>query len=131
MRVGAAERLDVEPEVVERARTEVLDDDVAHRHELQDQLATLCGTEVDPEAALVAVDGDELRRHVRLAAEHAALVGERAVLDPDHVGALILQQLPGLRSGHELRELEDAQPASGPWPGSGARGDLEAGLAER
>ena len=109
-RIGAAEGLQIEPEVVERAGSEVLDHHVAHRHEPQDQLPSFRRAEIDPEAALVAVDRHELRRHVRRTAEHAALVGEGAALHADHIGTLVAEELAGLGSGHELRELEDAQP---------------------
>ena len=75
-----------------------------------------------PRLRLFAVDGDELRRHVRRTAEHAALVGEGAALDADHVGAVVAEELAGLGPGHELRELEHAQPGERRPAGCRARG---------
>src|SRR5205823_664356 len=97
----AAQRFDVEPEVVERAGSEVLDHDVARRDELEHQRVSFRRPQVDAETALVAVDRDELRRHVRRAAEHAALIRERPALHPDDVGAEVAQELSRLRSRHD------------------------------
>ena len=129
--LASRRRLQIEPEVVERAGPEVLDHHVADGHEPQDQLPSFRRAEIDPEAALVAVDGDELRRHVRRTAEHAALVGEGAALHADHIGAVVAEELAGLGSGHELRELEDAQTRERALTGFGTRRDREPRLGER
>src|SRR3954471_15765077 len=86
VRVRPPQRGDVEAEALERARSEVLHDDVALADEREREATALLRGQVDAEAALAPVDGDELRRHVRLAAEDATLIGKRLTLDADDVG---------------------------------------------
>ena len=112
-RVDGAQRLVAEPQPLERARLEVLEHDVGLGDEPLEQRHALRRAQVDAEAALVAAAGDEAVREPAAVA-HARRVGEGAVLDLDHVRALIGERAPDLVADHDDPEVDDAQPVQRP-----------------
>ena len=108
----------VEAELLEHARREVLDDDVARCDELLREREAVGMTEVERDAALAEVARVEQRRllvelrvvvrpHRR--AEPDA-VGPLHGFDLDHVGAQRREPRGGERARPERGEVEDAQP---------------------
>ena len=86
--------VEVEPDLVEHPRRVVLDDDVAGRDELVEQLDATLVAEVERHALLVGVQAGEDRRPLppvvfgeRHAGEQAGAVGACRRLDVDHLGA--------------------------------------------
>jgi hypothetical protein len=95
---------------VERARLEVLDQNVgALQHLHQHRTAALRG-EVEANRALVAVDANEIRRVLIMERRSpvAYLVAGRR-LDLDHVGAVIGKDLGAVGSAQHPREINHAQ----------------------
>ena len=94
-----------------RARSVVLDQDVALPGEVEEELATIRRREVDAQAALVAVDG-----HVRgalvlgLDLHRAPLRVAARRLDLEDVGTEVGQHHRAVRPGEQLAEVEDADP---------------------
>ena len=88
--VNLADRVVVEPQFLDHAGAEVLDQDVEAGRELEQQVAAFFGAEVDRDAALVAVPGDEVLGVLDGAAlpgEAAAGIAHSGPLHLDHVCA--------------------------------------------
>ena len=110
-----AQRLVTQPQAVEYARPEILDDGVGLRAQLAQPLDLRRVLEIDRDAALVAIDRCEVftvlgamiaRAHRRPAPHVVAAVGP---LDLDHVGAEVGEQRSGERPGGDLPEFEYLQ----------------------
>ena len=94
VRIQLLHPLPAQPEVLEHARREVLDDRVALDDELLDQLAPLRLGEVEGDVELVAVHVQEVRARLpplvvvggHHAAEHAQAVGTSRRFDVDDLG---------------------------------------------
>ena len=99
----------VELEIGHRAGPQVLDQHVRALRELAENLFSFRGLEIQRQRPLVAVEPDEARR---LAVEEgrcgANLIAAVGVLDLDHVGAQIGEDLPRPRPGQDARKLENA-----------------------
>src|SRR6266540_366419 len=88
--VGVEQRARVEAEVGHRAGSEVLDDDVGSRREPAEHIPARVLLEVERDAALAAVEADEvpaLAVDERL--EPARKVATARILDPDDVGIVL------------------------------------------
>ena len=97
---------------VERARLEILDQDVGRLQHLQQHGAAAFGGEIEPDRALVAVDADEVGRV--LAMERRAPVAHLVAggrLDLDHVGAVVGKDLRAVGSAEHARKIDHAQSA--------------------
>ena len=124
----------VQPQPLRLGRRQVLDEDVCLREQIQQQLAALVRLDVEAEAELVGVEVHE--REAALAVLEVARVGrDRAgrvtlgVLDLDHLGAEVGEQLAGVGRGEEAAVLDDRdafQQAPGGLAVVGLRGQLEA-----
>src|SRR3981189_267311 len=104
--VGVARDPVAKAEAIEHAVTEIVDQHVGLPHELQDNLLALRRAQVEREAALVAVIGNEMAA-VASAAEAAERIAAVAVLDLGHRGAEVGEQHPGKRAGDHGGELDD------------------------
>ena len=95
---------------VERARLEILDQDVGALQQLHQHGAPAFGGEVEPDRTLVAVDADEIGRvfavERRSPVAHLVAGGR---LDLDHVGAVIGENLRAIGSAEHPREIDHAQ----------------------
>src|SRR6478735_917568 len=95
---------------VERARLEILDQDVGALQHFHQHGATALGGEVEPDRALVAIDADEIGGV--LAVERRSPVAHLVAggrLDLDHVGAVIGEDLRAIGSAENPREVDHAQ----------------------
>src|SRR5688572_4085215 len=99
-----------EAHAVERARREVLDQDIAVLHQRLDHRFALRALRVDGDRALVVVQHREIETvHVRDVAELPARdVAFARALDLDDVGAEPGEELRARRSRLDVREVEDA-----------------------
>src|ERR1700755_1124463 len=79
---------------VQRARLEILDQNVGALQHLEQDLAAAFGGEVEPDRAVVAVDADEIRRVLVMERRPpvAYLVAGRR-LDLDYIGAVVGEDL--------------------------------------
>ena len=95
---------------VERARLEILDQDVGGLQHLHQHGAAAFGGEVEADRALVAVDADEIGRVLLVEgrAPVAHLVAGRR-LDLDHVGAVVGEDLRAIGAAEHAREVDHAQ----------------------
>ena len=113
-RVDRGQRRVVQAPLGERARPEVLEDDVDLGRERAEQVAALRATQVDRHRPLVAGDG---RPPQALAVGDDSPAAHRVAglggLDLDHLGAVVAEELAGERAGDEAAELED--PEAGEW----------------
>ena len=95
---------------VERARLEILDQDVGALQHLHQHRAAALGSEVEPDRALVAVDADEIGRvfavERRTPVAHLVAGGR---LDLDHVGAVVGEDLRAIGSAEHARQIDHAQ----------------------
>src|SRR6185312_10717821 len=94
----------------QRTWTEILDDDVAFRGELAQQIAPAFAGQIERDAFLVACFRQP---HQRVAAfgvgpEPAQRVAGAGRLDLDHLGAELAQNGGAMRAGDESAEIEDA-----------------------
>ena len=93
----------------------VVDEDVAGRHQLAQDLLVRVGLQVEGDGALVAVQrhigGAHLLGVRRLAG--VALAVAARLLDLDHVGAEIPEGLGGVGAEHELGQVYNAQAVQG------------------
>ncbi|ABA53072.1 hypothetical protein BURPS1710b_A1263 [Burkholderia pseudomallei 1710b] len=107
-RVERRQHVVAEPPALQRAGTEVLDDDVRRRRELAKQPLTVRVPEVERHRALVARDHLPPERHV--VAPRAVLAGgvARRMLDLDHVGAVIGEHRRRERAGEQRRRVDHA-----------------------
>jgi hypothetical protein len=111
-RVDAPERVPAEREIVHGPRLEVLDHHVPAAREIQEQCLALWVLEVERDAALPAVHGEEVRRlPVRRAGRRplAAVVSTVRMLDLDHLGPVVAEDLGRERSRDDAREVDDPQ----------------------
>ena len=112
--VHRAKGLVSQTEVVHRSRLEVLDEDVTPADEVDDERPPARVLQIDGDAPLAAVDREEVGS---LAVGRAgrgpvpAVVAPSRVLDLDHLGAVVAQDLGGERTGDDAREVDDADPA--------------------
>ena len=126
-RVALHERVDPEPEALEDAGAEVLDEHVGAVDELQQHLAVGLGLEVEGDGLLVAVGGEEVRRlAVVLGADErrpppAGVVAAARGLDLDDAGAEVAHHHRGVRPGQGTGEVDDQDAVQraghGPHPG--------------
>ena len=123
--VDGAQRLPAEPEVVHRPGLEVLDQDVAPSGEIEDQRLAPRVLEVDRDAPLASVDREEVRG---LAVGRAgrrplpAVVSALRMLDLDHLGAVVAEDLGRERSRDDTREVDDPEVFERPGHASPPRG---------
>jgi hypothetical protein len=95
---------------VQRARLEILDQDVGAFQHLHQNGAPALGSKIEPDRALVAVDADEIGRI--LAMERRSPVAHLVAggrLDLDHVGAVIGEDLRAIGAAEHAREIDHAQ----------------------
>src|SRR5215470_3442338 len=108
-REALGERLGAESHLLEGAGTEILDEDVGAPDQLQQPLDVGGLLEIEGDAALVGVDGEEARRNAlpegRAPAARVVTLGP---LDLDDVGAHVAEDLRGDGPGQILRDLDDA-----------------------
>ena len=106
----AAQLVGAQPEAGEHARPVVLDHHVAGGREPPHQLDAFRGLEVDHDAALVAVERDEIDA---VGTDEMRLHGARQIalrrLQLDDLGAEIAQHLRAIRPRQDLRHVEDEQ----------------------
>jgi hypothetical protein len=99
---------------VHRAGAEVLHDDVGSFREPQEKLLPLGRVQVEPDVELVAVQGEEGRRHLfpekTLGRDVPHQVAAGRHLDLDHLGAEEAEVVRGGRPEDPRRHLEDAHP---------------------
>ena len=95
---------------VERARLEILDQDVGGLQHLHQHRAAAFGGEVEADRALVAVDADEIGGVLvvegRAPVAHLVAGGR---LDLDHVGAVVGEDLRAIGAAEHAREIDHAQ----------------------
>jgi len=110
--VDGRHALPVEAEARHHARAEVLDEDVGALDQAPGDRLALGALEIEREAPLVAVRGEEEDAHavlVEVASGPVALPEPAARrLDLDHVGAEVGEELDAGRPEEELGEAEDA-----------------------
>ena len=114
----------VEPESGEPAGPEVLDEDVAARDQATQDLGPLRAPQVEPDAALVPIDGEEVGGRPRAGRllpdpRRPPAAGRVALgrLDLDDVGAEVAQEHRAVRPGEDRRAVDD--PKAGERPGRG------------
>src|SRR5581483_873831 len=113
-RAGGAEALVVEPEFLQPADLEVLDQHVGLGGELSHQRAALITVEVDLDRALAAIGRVEIGRADRLAIDAldegrtpaARVVAGALALDLDHVGAEVGEDLAGPGAGKDTGKFQ-------------------------
>ena len=115
LRVPRQEDLLVEVELLEHAWAEVVEHDVAARDELEEQLASAFGVELDGDVELVGVRAVEHRAPLpplRLAHRSRGVepdaVGTLRRLDVDHLRPEDAARVPDDRPGPERGEVDDA-----------------------
>ena len=116
-RVARAECVVAQAGAVHHAGAEVLHDHVGEIHQLEDSLEVAWILEVDLHTALVAVEGEEgIGLAVRACGEDAPLPHPLAVLllELDHVGAEVAQDLGCERPLQQCREIEHADAGERP-----------------
>src|SRR5215472_5723196 len=110
-REALGERLGAEPHLLEGAGTEILDQDVGTSDQIQQPLDVGGPLEIEGDAALVGVDGEEARRDAlpegRTPAARVVTLGP---LDLDDVGAHVAEDLRCDGPGQILRNLDDGDP---------------------
>jgi len=126
-RVQVREGFGGQAPVAQHPRGEVLDQDVADHEQFPQQRAAVLGGQVAHEGAFAPVEDLERAAAVpRLVA--AVVVDQRApghpgrvqpgrALDLDHVGAQVREQSAHVRSGDDVGQVQDAQPAQRQRPG--------------
>ena len=102
----------VEPVLLERAGSEVLEHHVARQRELTGERGAALGLQVERHGALPCVDPREVDAHrvvAHLGLEEADDVAPRR-FELHHVGAEVGEHAPADRTGDDLRQVEDADP---------------------
>ena len=110
--IDLGERLVANPEPLRGSRPVALDQDVSGSREPVQDVAAALVLEVDTQAALVPVDGQErsgFPPRLNLTQPAARRVPDFRWLDLDHVGAVIGEQHGAVRAGHHLRSVDDTQ----------------------
>ena len=114
--VGLAHALVADPEPVEHAGAEAVEDDVVALDQAQQRLAPLLALEVEPDRALAAVEREvERRARAQLLLLVGAVVGRRpadvvahaGVLDLEHLGAEVGQQQRAEAPRQQPGQVED------------------------
>ena len=115
-RVERPQRLVVEPEPGEAIAPEVLDQDVRVGQQPAQDRRAVGALEVEAEAALVAVDREEIGGGPRPGLDRAdprrtPAAGRIALrwLDLDHLGAEVAEQHRAVRPGQDRRAVDDAE----------------------
>ena len=116
-----------EPLAVHRAGPEVLHDDVAEGHHLQERGPVRGGGEVAAEAPLLPVEEPEVAAVVAVVRadvrpDQARRVDVRLALDLDDIGPEVGQDHRGERPGQRPREVDHADVGQRPSPGSARAG---------
>ena len=104
------ERVPAQVEPVDRTGSEVLDDDIRLADEAMHEVTTSLGLEVDGEAALVPVDGEEVGADAVCRprwAPGAQIVARARPLDLDDVGAEVAQDHRSEGARKDPRQVED------------------------
>ena len=98
------------PSRVEGARAEVLHQHVRGLEQLPEDLAARRRLEVQGDAPLAAVHGEEVRASSvhKGRAPAAGVVALAGLLDLDHVGARVREGLGAIRPGEDAGEVDDA-----------------------
>jgi hypothetical protein len=114
-RVDLGERLVAEPQAVERAWPEVLDQHVGLGDHLPEQALALLRLEVERQALLVGVEHEEEQAVAVLLVTHVGArdVATLGLLELDHVGAEEGQHLRAGRSCLVVRHVDDADAGQG------------------
>src|SRR3954464_3107189 len=99
---------------VERARLEILDQDVGPLKHLKEHRAAAFGSQIESDRTLVAVDPDKVRRilAVKRRPPVAHLVACRR-LDLDDVSPMVGENLRAIRPTQHARQIDDAQAGHG------------------
>ncbi len=115
-RVHGRERVVAEPEPVEVAGAEVLDDDVGPRREAPHRLAAGLGLEIERDRALVAIRRRVVGRGAvgqERRAPSARVVARARTLDLDDIGAQIAEHLGAERTRENAREVQNPEVREG------------------
>ena len=127
IRVQSLQGILVEPEAGKAARAEVLDEHVPPADELPQHLAAGVRVKIEPEAPLVAIDGQEIRGRTgascRIADPRWSPTPRRIAfgrLDLDDLRTEVGQEHRAVRPGQDGRTIEDAQSVE--WSGRNGRG---------
>src|SRR6185503_19478928 len=109
----------------ERPRAEVLDDDIALLDEAFEHALPVRVLEIERDAALVAIDGEVVRRDTFDARRRplTRLIAGAWHLDLDDVRAVVAEHERAVRARERPREIEDAYPVerAGGWRSHGRR----------
>ena len=111
-RQARVQMLEAEPQAVERARPEVLDQDVGARQEALEQRAAARLLEIERDAEFGAVDGQEVAAFSldKRRPPDARVVPLAGILDLDHLGAEIGQRHRGVGPREYPRQVQDPHP---------------------
>ena len=105
-----------DPEAIDHARAERLDEDICRLGEAQQRLTRLGVLEVEAEALLAAVGvAEEHAVTADRGTDMAVRLAFARWLDLDHRGAMVGHHEGGLRPGKEQREVDDAQTCEFHW----------------
>src|SRR5262245_30323278 len=112
--VERARAVGAQSQPLERARPEVLDENVRAADERFDQLTALGRLEIDGDALRVAVRPEVVRAPaVDEGRPPARLVSVVRVLDLDHLGPHVAEQHRAEGAGEDTREVEDGETGEG------------------
>ena len=114
-RVDFRERLIAEPEPVERARPEILQEHIGLGDDLSEQPLAVIGLQVEGQAALVGVEQQKEQAVAVLDVAHVAArdVAALRLLELDHIGAEKRQDLRTSRPRLVVRHVDDADAGQG------------------
>src|SRR5689334_3893223 len=103
------ERAVVESELLQRSRTEVLDEDVRLGGQAIERCAPVRMFEIERDAFLVAVDAQEVRAFTleEWRAPRSSVIAFARLLDLDHARTHIGEQHRAVRAGEHARQIED------------------------
>ena len=104
--LASAERFVGETQPVEHAVAEIVDQHVGLLDQVEQDRLAARGAQIEREAALVAVVGDEMAA-IEAAAKIAERIAAFRILDLDHRGAEIGQQHAGERPGDHGGQFDD------------------------
>ena len=99
---------------VQRARLEILDQDIGRLEQLHQHRAAAGGCEIEADRALVAVDADEIGRILLMEgrAPIASFIA-RGRLDLDHIGAVVGEDLRAIGTAKHARKIDHSQSGHG------------------
>ena len=107
--VSTAQLGRIEAVFLQAADAQIVEQHVARLEQRMQGPAILLLAEVEDDAALVAVDGDEGRAVAAAAARAAERIAFRS-FDLDHVRAHVSEHLAGQRRGDESADFDDTNP---------------------